>query len=800
MGADKANSKKKEKSGRQSDSREQSHYAEAVLLFAAVLAAGLISFAIHGAWPFGSLVLEGDDGYRQHIPELYYLWDMLHAKAAYSFDWYTSFGVSPVGSFIHFGIFSPLNIVYLFIPRSAVLYSVNIMSLLRMVLLAFSFRYALRRLGGKKRPSSLVIILSLAYVFNSWSIHYLYFSQWVDVAILLPLLVCEAVALLKGMRRLPYMVLLSVSLLICIQQDYMLVLFFIFFTALYLIFSGMEKKEKTSALIRLALCSIAAAMISCIILLPAAALVGDTARVSGNIIYQIKQILRSNAHPDHTYDAQKLLLMGSCLIYGAVAVILIIFRLISKKPIRRKIAGTVIFALMLMLPLVIESIHYFWQGGEYICFPLRGGYMPVFVMLMLIAMLLEDIKWPKALCGKKAAVIITVAAAAALIPLCAYRMKRAELGYGKKALYAAENSLHTLMGGADPAMRLADKKGKLQLNYTLVSRVASQENWIHIIPAVCQSECDALGYKHDGSALYGRGGTVFSDAVLGTRYAITEDDADERLYKPYAKAGNVNISECLYTAPFGAFLENADAAGEGALKNQQKMAKDILGEELFTLKETGPGETLKLNAEDESLFYYEGMSDNDMQLSVNGESIKAHARQISTLGIFSGDIEISAPDGGIIAFLSLNSLLDKKTGDSISELKMHGNTLSCRVEYKGEGKYLFLPLNNIKGFECSLNGKKAETVSVYGGFMAVVFPDEEGVYELTIRYHLPYQTAGILISIAGLVLAVCLVKFKLDEKLSAAAVGRIAYPVFLAGAGGAFTLIYIADIILLVFS
>ena len=775
---------------------------ECLLLLAAVIVTGLICYAIHGAWPFGSLVLEGDDGYRQHIPELYYLWDMLHGKAGFTFDWYTSFGVSPVGSFIHFGIFSPLNIVYLFIPRSAVICSVNIMTLLRLVLLAFSFRYALKKFTDRKLPSCVIILLSLAYAFNSWSIHYLYFSQWIDVAILLPVLVSEAVELMKGIRKLPYIISLAVALLICIQQDYMLVLFFVFFIALFLIFSDMEKQEKGRAVIRLGIYSIAAACISCVILLTAAVLVGDTARVSGNIIYQIKQILRSNASPDHTYDKEKLLLMVSCIVYSIIAAVMILIRLILKKDIKRKMTGCMIFALMLILPLFAESIHYFWQGGEYICFPLRNGYMPVFVLLMLTGMLFEDLRLPKALKKTAASVIATVAAVIILIPVGINRMKRAELGYGKSksGLYETENALYTLFKGSDPAERFIDKRGRLQLNYTLVSRVSAQENWIHIIPALCQSECDAFGYRHDGSALYGKGGTVFSDAVLGTRYALAGKNADERLYRPYAEAGGVQISECLYRAPFGFFLNNVSTElfDRMALEIQNDLAYNIWGEELFTLTGCNSGETVVLHPESDIILYFENATQTDAQLKVGGESVNAPVQQISYIGIFSGETEISSTETGTLAYCSVDDLFDKQYDECIRDLKMQGSSLSCRVDYDGGKRYLFLPVNNMRGWECTLNGKKTETLSVYGGFMAIVFPDEAGEYELMLKYHPPYQAAGIIICVAAVVFLIADRRLNIADKIADSPLAKISCPVYLIGAALLFALIYIADIALLI--
>jgi len=270
--------------------------------------------------------------------------------------------------------------------------------------------------------------------------------------------------------------------------------------------------------------------------------------------------------------------------------------------------------------------------------------------------------------------------------------------------------------------------------------------------------------------------------------------------KPYAEAGGIQISECLYTAPFGIFLNDVSTElfDRTALEIQNDMAYNIWGEEMFTLTGCNPGETIALHTDSDIILYFENASQTDAQLSIGGESINAPVHQISNIGIYSGDIEISSTEKGTLAYCSVDGLFDKRYDECISGLKMQGSSMSCKVDYKGEKRYLFLPVNNMKGWECTFNGRKAETLSVYGGFMAVVFPDEAGEYELMLKYHPPFQPVGIILCIAGVAFLIADRRFKLTDRIADSALAKIACPVYLTGAALLFALIYVADIALLI--
>ena len=778
----------------------KSRQTECLLLFVLVAAVGLICFALHGAWPFGTLVLEGDDGYRQHIPELYYIWDLLHGKRSFFFDWDLSFGVNPVGSFLHFGMLSPLNLLYLFIPRSAVLYSVNIMVLLRLQLLAFSFRFFLRRMCNEKMPEVFVVILSLCYAFNSFTIHYLYFSQWIDTAIILPLLVYAAVRLMKEGKAAAYVLLLALALILCIQQDYMLVLFFGFFAGIFLMFFELTDHEKGKAALRLAIYSIIAGMIAAVILLPAAFQVMESSRMEGNLMFLIKQILRSNAAPDHSYDKEKFLLAASPLVYTTAAVMLLVIKAAGRQKPAKAVIGLILMSLIHLLPCFIESIHYFWQGGVYLCFPHRNGYMMCFSALFLLAFLLDDLKLPEKVNSKYAKTAVLVLITLIAVLLTHDRMKTAELGYGKdkEKLYASENALFEQMGGSRSDERFMDKDKGFELNYPLVADVASAENWVHIIPASVLNECDALGYYHAGSAVYSKGGTIVSDAMLGTKYVMMAHGGDKSLYRAVDGAEEQGVYECLYTWPFGFFIDGySDTENKYAAELQNDIIRRSSGAAGFSLKAAAAGETVEFEFDKETLLYFDNRIFADSAIGFLDSEFEIYPARINYIGIFMGKAEFTPRTEGMFMSIALDALEALKPADRFISREFSHNGMNCRIRHEGGNKILFLPVNNIPGWECRLNGKKTETISVYGGFMAVPFPDEAGEYELEIKYHPPLFAPGVVLFFIGMGSLFISLKYRVTEKLADVSwICRMAEITLMLICTAAFMLIYAADIAL----
>ena len=774
---------------------------ESILLF--LLLSILISacFLLHGAWPFGTLTIEGDDGYRQHIPEMYYLWDMLHGKKGLFFDWYTALGANPVGAMLHFGVFSPLNIVYLFIPRSAVLYSTSVLAMLRLVLLGFSFRYMLRRLLTPETPSLFVMLLSVLYSCNSWTFHYMYFFQWIDTAILLPILITKLYRVIEDGRELmSFTILLALSFMICIQQDYMLVIFLILFSGMLIFCRKTDAKERRAAILRFGLCGLTAFFMSAVLLLPAVSQFGASSRMDGSLLFKIKEMFRSNAAPDHSYDSEKYLLSFTVFNVSVFSLLLLLLQIFRRKfRFDRESFGLFLMWLLLLIPVFAESCHYLWQGGVYLCFPLRGGYMLSCISLLLSGKMLSSFSWKRLLSSRLTFILLLLPFCVLMVMLGKQRMYRAELGLhkDKQDLYRRENLLYEDFAGTLPEERFLSKENVLTENYPLVAGTASAENWIHIVPASLPAGWYRLGYYHAGSAIYGNGGTYLSDALLGTRYTFWKNAPDARLYENIIERDAYYLAESRLRLPFGVLLSSENSEGTGPLDAQAFLFHELFGPEEMDILNIHADEELQLCFNEDRLLYIENTGYETGGLSVNGEEYTAAAARLSFLGIRKGEISIRTGYDTRIGSIPLEALFSKGSPDAVSGLEMSGHSLCCDVANDKKNSILFLPIIDQKGWECRINGAAAEHIPLFDGFVGIRLP-ETGNVKVELIYHPPLLTAGILLSICGIVLLLCEKRFGLSDRLSKLRLSAICPWIFYAILFGIVFAGYLCNLLLLI--
>ncbi|MCR5249504.1 MAG: YfhO family protein [Lachnospiraceae bacterium] len=773
---------------------------ECVLLFCFVFLLVAICFYLHGEWPFGTLTIEGDDGYRQHIPMLYYLWDLLHGKKELFFDWDLALGCNPSGAVLHFGMLSPLHVLYLFIPRSAVLYSTSWMALLRLLLMAFSFRFLLRRLLPEETGMLPVILLSALYACNSWTFHYLYFSQWLDPAILLPFLLYALLGLLRDVsRRLLYVLLLAAAFLICVQQDYMLVIFLILFSGVFLLCGEFSAKERRAAVFRLGICSLLAFLIAAPILLPAVTQVTGSARMNNSVLYTLKEMLRSNADPDHSYDAEKAILSYTALNAALASLLLLIGRRIGKKKPDRFVLALLLTELLLLLPVALESCHYFWQGGVYLCFPLRGGYLYLCVGLLLLAKLLPEKITLSPRLRAILGVLVLLMSFVGMTALGKQRMLRAELGMhrSKEGLYGSELALYDRSIGNDKTQRYLDKTDSLQLNFPLVSAVPSLKNWVHIVPASLPDLCDKLGYYHAGSAIYGKGGTFFSDALLGGRYVLMDEQPDERLYENCEETDGLTIAESRLRLPFGLLLdeEALSASCDGAAEYQAAYARALTGTELFGTAVLKAGDEQTLCFEDEQLLYYDNPLAEEVTIRIGGETITVGGARIAFLGIRRGELCLEADHDGKLLHCAPDEILALSPEAPLSGISLSGHGLRADLAVSDAGRILFLPIPGPEGWDCRIDGEKAQTLSLPGGLLGIRLPGE-GSHVLELSYHPPRLAEGLVLFFIGLPLLVLACRKKPMERLEGSVLSHAAAGMFGAVFAGVLFIAYLCNILL----
>ena len=93
-------------------------------------------YVFKGIWPFGANRIDYFDNMQQVAPLYAHLWDWMHGKASLWFDWYTGFGTNVSMSISAFSMLSPFNLLLYLFPRTLILESISILTLVKMIFMA----------------------------------------------------------------------------------------------------------------------------------------------------------------------------------------------------------------------------------------------------------------------------------------------------------------------------------------------------------------------------------------------------------------------------------------------------------------------------------------------------------------------------------------------------------------------------------------------------------------------------------------------------------------------------------------
>ena len=140
----------------------------------------LVACYIKNIFPFGNLTIDTSDFQGQIVPFYYHVYDFLHGEKALFFDWYTGLGSNMAGLVSHYGLLSPLNLLFLFIKREQIESFMTIFLAIKLVLIGLSMLFFLNKCF-RRIPEGWKIIFCLLYVFNGYTMQYYIFPMWLDI-------------------------------------------------------------------------------------------------------------------------------------------------------------------------------------------------------------------------------------------------------------------------------------------------------------------------------------------------------------------------------------------------------------------------------------------------------------------------------------------------------------------------------------------------------------------------------------------------------------------------------------------
>ena len=383
---------------------------KAALLLSAPLAVMLLillNFWNNDMFPFGDGTISWCDMSQQVIPLLSDFKDILSGKAGVFLNLQNAGGMNLWGV-IFFFIASPFTLLVAFVPKTQIIYFVNILLILKLMTAAFTSMVYFRTCQKKLSPVY-AFMISVAYAFCGYGMLFYQNIIWLDMMYLFPLLIVSFNYMIERKRILPYVAVLTAMMVVNYYISYMVVLYILLFMALFCFrYRNEEKYQQLPA--RFFTGSLLSALISAVVWLPSFMQYLSSGRTSSVI-----DNLTSGGFFDH-YQTTVSLLFCSAFLLSVTLICTVDGKRRSKK-----LNTYLIMFFLLLVPVFIEPVNIMWHTGSYMSFPVRYGFMTIFVAGICTGMYLSDNEnRPPQQLRKKANIFVTLVCTAVAAGYCIF--------------------------------------------------------------------------------------------------------------------------------------------------------------------------------------------------------------------------------------------------------------------------------------------------------------------------------------------------------------------------------------------
>lgn len=753
------------------------------------------SCALKHIYPFGNQYLINVNDFRaQSVPIYMHLWDALHGNASLFFDWRIGLGSSFAGTVSHYSLLSPFSLFFLFVSREGIMASITWFILIKLIAMGLTMCLFLKHdplFFGKHKLSSLWIILgSVAYALNGYTMQY-YGFPWMDVGIFVPLLLLNLNQILVsedrtyGKHELGYALFLALVIIINIPQAFAVCLLLIGYVCGCLFLGIKDREIRIAASIKIILLSMLGLLLSMGIFLPAMC----------HISYSYRMAYGSYGGGLHSYFVKMNLPKQETerkyrIVFGVlIPLLLALWNILTRcknKDTRREALFNCYLLLLVLCPVIFESVNGIYHNGPYSCYPMRYGFLTSLLVIIVGLHCVSDDTFRKPVIEY----IPVVLWAGVILSLTITGLEPSD----SYDYHEYQNSV-TEASSVFDRVKLTDSS--MEENYTLYLNQNGLSNYVPLNSSDQIEFVQHMGYSQDWVRLIDTGGTLFSDAVMGmnTLYHTVPDgrythdetslhlftsDSDNELQKTvlnYHYQNGFFISEKDFTG--------TDEYGDNPFDSQNRMAQLLVNKELFTVEKSEVTDQNKVELEvscngREGLYLW---SDdlNNFSILINGEPLPIPGRRkpdnttypvegnngILPLGYYENTAvavtvqsDSEEPLNGhiLIGHLDLDAYI-ASTGASASLENLESGKQSLSFTYQSEeGGYLVLPLYADNIWTCNVNGQNQKLKDLYGMFLAV--PVQQGENTVSLQFTPKYLKEGILISVIALVFLLVLVYAK----------------------------------------
>ena len=567
-------------------------------------------YVFKGIWPFGANRIDYFDNMQQVAPLYAHLWDWMHGKASLWFDWYTGFGTNVSMSISAFSMLSPFNLLLYLFPRTLILESISILTLVKMIFMAVAM-YAYINKKYNSLSYNMKVVFSLMYTFCGYTVLYgSCFTPWMDIVALFPLLMLAYENMMQTGKKLFYIIMVAIIFIINYYLGAMSLVYIFLISGAYVLLMSKKEKIKEHAW-NLGIGTVAGLGLSCFVLVPVMMQLSGSQRggsgqgIVSQYIGWIKSAIIS--------DGQMAAFQRWMMLYGmAFAAAVIIMGLKKFKEEKNTIRYMISLLLISLLPIVVEGINLMWHFGSYNGYTLRNGYIVAFTLITVAAYfaqrMFEEVTADKKQLVKQLVIFVVAAAVYAviynIIPsndiiLAAFilfiaifiaafifynkKLKKDGIGFdfntiiaivaievfigaysliGPPKFYeyepyqygdyvqAANEVKDSLDIEESVTERIVNPDISLNANYPLILRRSAMSSFTAPLQSDTQSYSKKFGYSKYFLWLLDSGGTVFTNSLFHVTQAVNVNELDSQMYTAVRSDGDYTLYDADYKLPF----------------------------------------------------------------------------------------------------------------------------------------------------------------------------------------------------------------------------------------------------------
>lgn len=254
-----------------------------LLSFFGVLLIFAVIFKFNDIYPLGSKTISWCDMDQQTIPLLCAFKDVLSGKSDLWLSLENAGGMNFFGVYF-FNLSSPFTYLVLFFEKSAMPLAVNVMVVLKLAFSALTFSLWLNYFVKNANPIA-VVALSVLYAFSGYAMMYYQILSWLDTYYVFPLLLMGLTKMAEGKSPALYIVSLFSCILFHFYLGWAVVIFVCLFGA---VFALTHAKKDDGFAKNFILSSVVSALLSMLVIVPAFLQYTQSMR-QGSIIDALKQ-------------------------------------------------------------------------------------------------------------------------------------------------------------------------------------------------------------------------------------------------------------------------------------------------------------------------------------------------------------------------------------------------------------------------------------------------------------------------------------------------------------------------------